>query len=521
MRLTRFALLAAGCIGALYGRALRYPFVYDDRVLIEGSAKLSDPSTLPTALVRDLFYLSGSTRPSPYWRPVVTLSYYLDQLVGGGAPWSFHLTNLLVLLGASVGVFALLRRTTLDRALPLALLFALWPIQVEGACNIAGRTDLLCAAFAAAALLARQPILAASLGFLACGSKEIGVLLPLVSWLLDRRGAWRAHAAGGVAFLVGRAWVLSNTALLPEDHVAPTAASALAAGYRIAWWLGRLILPLPLSPALELPTPVALVSVAAWLLIGLVGIMIWRFRSPERLAGAVLVFGALIPVSGLITSNVRVGDTLLVLPLWGALFLLSERLKPKILLGLCALSFAASWPRVSDWSSERTLWERAHQRVPADPLVRLNLARASRETDPALALSLLDGVSLPERRGREVAAVRAGALLDLGREDEAWRALLLAVKLDDPEAQWANAMACVLGAGRGYPGALALCQAASAQPDPNVFNALGIAQMQAGDKAAGLASFERAASLAPGDPTFAANLARARLELGVEAGQRR
>ena len=101
----RAAGLLALVIALLYGRAVGFPFVYDDGALIESNRALADLSTLPEALTHDLFHFS-SVRTSPYWRPAVTASYYVDHAVGGGAPWAFHLSNLRFLWEISALSFA-------------------------------------------------------------------------------------------------------------------------------------------------------------------------------------------------------------------------------------------------------------------------------------------------------------------------------------------------------------------------------------------------------------------------------
>ena len=40
-------LALAGVVAALYGRAVAYPFVYDDQALIVGNVALQDLATLP------------------------------------------------------------------------------------------------------------------------------------------------------------------------------------------------------------------------------------------------------------------------------------------------------------------------------------------------------------------------------------------------------------------------------------------------------------------------------------------
>ena len=231
----------------MYGRALGYGFVHDDHALLEHSQRLADPSLLPEALRRDLFWLAdGTVRPSPYWRPVVVLSYYVDRAVGGGAAWAFHLSNLLIL-----SMFNYLNIKDLaPRARGAALLLlSAHPMMSEVALNITARTDLLAALFAGLALRSAG-LLAAFWVLLALGSKEVAVVIPLLAlgaaWLEGDRSSrrWLPHAGAVALWLVVRTWLVSGWGVAPEDAGRPTAESALGAGARVLGYLGRLLWPL-------------------------------------------------------------------------------------------------------------------------------------------------------------------------------------------------------------------------------------------------------------------------------------
>jgi hypothetical protein len=80
---------------------------------------------------------------TPLFRPMISLSYGWDMAFGGGAPWAFHLTNLLFLLG---GVFALARILFYlgvqdGRILFPLLLLAIHPAGVESIVWISGRVS--------------------------------------------------------------------------------------------------------------------------------------------------------------------------------------------------------------------------------------------------------------------------------------------------------------------------------------------------------------------------------------------
>jgi len=510
----------------LYGRALGYPFVYDDRVLIADNTALADWGTLGEALTHDLFHFS-STRASPYWRPVVTLSYYVDHGVSGGAPWSFHLTNLLALAAAAAGVARLASaRVGAAAGLALGLLFMAHPLQVEGASNIAGRTDVLACAFGLWSMVAasgerRRDATAFLLTALACGSKEIGVFVPIAVWLMG--GRWRPGAVAVGLFLAARAGVLAGLELLPADQPSPSIESAAGAAALAWWYLGRLLAPTHLAPAMALESPVGLSAAAGWA--GAVGAgaaaLVVRTRAPLVASGLSLMLLPLLPASGLARASLRYGETFLVLPLAGGCLALAgalalrpaahRRVAPAALLAAGIVAAAIGWGRSAEWSSERSLWEGAHDRLPSDAAIAQNLARIVVNEEPARALSLLDGVTAVEpRAAREIWEIRARAHQLQSSAPEMIDALTRAAA-PDREAYWVNATLCATVAGQGAP-AIRYCQWALAadDSDPSVWDAAGVALAVAGDFDGAVRHFERAVALAPGNPQLAAHLAAAR-----------
>ena len=471
---------------ALYGRALGYGFIVDDHALIEHNAALQDWGTLPEALTHDLFHFS-SVRTSPYWRPLVTLSYYVDQALGGGAPWAFHLSNLAALVLAGWGVSRLSPGWS---GVLLGAAFIAHPLQVEGAVSVASRTDLFCVAFAAWALRA-GPRTAAALTLGACLSKEVGLLVPLALLLSGR--AWKPSA--GVA-----AVVLGMRLLVPLG-VPEGTPELLEAPGRIAWMTSRLVWPsfvgmssVPESWSLALGLPV----VAGLLLLG------WRFRGPVALG-----LPALIAVSGVLGLS-RGSDALLLLLLlalvWG-LAPWSPRLRP-MLVGVVLVGATLSGLRLRHWSDDLSLWTATLEAHPGDVQASLGVARAVVEEQPQRAFDQLEGVTgRTPREQREVHEVRARALLGADRVQEALAELSEAA-WDDPEAAWANAQLCLLRP------TVEVCERASrlSPDDDGVWNARGIVLAGSGKLAAAVQAFEQACSLGQ-DPAYCANAARARKDL--------
>jgi hypothetical protein len=329
----------------VYAGALWNGFAYDDvpiiaeNELVRASGRLLD--------------LLGA----PYWqgdgilyRPLPMLTYWLDWRVGGGAPWVFHLENVLWHAAATALVAWLaLRWLPAAGALLVGLLFALHPVHVEAVANVIGRADVM----AAVGLLwiaaggrrgtaggaARGVLVAVS--FLAMCAKEYAVVAPVIAWTAaradgdDHRPALRlaaASAAGVALALVLRAIVLGTVAQHPP-HPAFASASPLDALLLALSTLPRaavrMLLPFPpvpdYSPTLaEITSPrwtlvaggIALVALGAWAL--------WRHARRPSAATLAVIFAAatLAPVSNLaLHTGVVLGERTLYAPSVGAVLL--------------------------------------------------------------------------------------------------------------------------------------------------------------------------------------------------------
>lgn len=198
----------------------------------------------------------------PYWppqygpslyRPLVTLAFAAQWAVSAGAPWVFHLSNVLLYAALSVLVLALFTElVSIPAAGIAAALFAAHPVHVEAVANVVGQTELLaglpmvaaCIVYVrarrAGAIRPTTTAVIAGLFALACLAKEHGLFLPLLLAVIEllavrvdeptllTRTITRLRATAslvvtltvvGIAYLAVRAAVLES--LLGEMHVVP------------------------------------------------------------------------------------------------------------------------------------------------------------------------------------------------------------------------------------------------------------------------------------------------------------
>lgn len=204
---------------AVHARTLSFGFTpLDDRLLIQDRVEwLADPSNLLAAFREGVFL----GKEQNFYRPMLTLSLMLDTIVGGGSPFAYHLTNVLLHVVAVLLVFATLQRLDVKRelAFALAVLFAVHPVFTHAVAWLPGRNDTLLAIFILGGFLAFERwresarstwgLAFVVLFFLALLTKESAVVLaPLCALrmgLSGQRPRSTALVAGGTV-LAGVAW---------------------------------------------------------------------------------------------------------------------------------------------------------------------------------------------------------------------------------------------------------------------------------------------------------------------------
>ncbi len=200
----KYFILIVSSIGIVYAQTLGFEFVtYDDyELVVQSESFLSNLSNIFTSFTTHVF--TSHRAESGYYRPMLLISYILDNQLWGLNPLGYHLTNILLHCCSAIVVFLLLEKLLKQQLLALigSLFFALHPIQTESVAWVAGRNDVLLGLFISAMLLsylyyredpiARKSFLSFSvLSFaLALFTKESAVffliLLPLYSIYVRR-----------------------------------------------------------------------------------------------------------------------------------------------------------------------------------------------------------------------------------------------------------------------------------------------------------------------------------------------
>lgn len=212
--------------------ALSGGFVSDDLGLIVNNPQLAARN--PTGLFTHRFASGAVTAYRlnvSYYRPLTSLSFWLDRQLWGLRPFPYHLHNVLLNLVAVALVFLILN---LLLASPVAaalggLLFAAHPMHAESIAYVSGRTDLLMTVFVLGSFyfLLRSTrrthtVLAAAAFALALLAKETAVMFALfcLLWALTRRKGRLAATillALAAGFFVLRAGLLGSSFRLTPD----------------------------------------------------------------------------------------------------------------------------------------------------------------------------------------------------------------------------------------------------------------------------------------------------------------
>src|SRR3989339_538889 len=179
----------------IYLTSLSNQFVYDDEFTIVTNYFVKTWNNFPLLFNSDYFKLSGELS----YRPIVTLSYFIDYTLWKLNPFGFHFTNTLLHTLNSVLLFFLLKRIFNCRTTSFitTIIFSCHPVLTEAVNAVSYREDLLAATFFIAAFLlymktskderSFSPAYFASVGCYLLGifSKEMAITLPLLIFLYD------------------------------------------------------------------------------------------------------------------------------------------------------------------------------------------------------------------------------------------------------------------------------------------------------------------------------------------------
>jgi hypothetical protein len=123
--------------------SIGHDYTYDDRSVILENERVHAFAHIPRLFLETYWppYYGGDG-----YRPFVTTLFTLEWLTGGGAPWVFHLVNILLACAVSVAMYWCARAVLPPLgAWVSAALFAVHPVHVEVTGNVVGQSELIVA----------------------------------------------------------------------------------------------------------------------------------------------------------------------------------------------------------------------------------------------------------------------------------------------------------------------------------------------------------------------------------------
>jgi len=266
------ALLIFAATLAAYGTILLNGFHFDDETLILTNELLREPGGLPQLLRTPFLKL--------YYRPLVTLSFFIDHRIWGLSGTGFHLTNLLLHFTNALLAFFFIRLLFDNYRLAVltGILFAVHPVQAIPLNYIADRGNLLVTLFTLSGMItlissfkdprrAKNLLLLSGLSLLcALLARENAVLFPFLagaSILAARRESARSSRlfillalAATAAFLICRQALIPFSSLVVPNHAALISWKGITTfAYVIFSYLRGMLLPGDIHMIREIQAP--------------------------------------------------------------------------------------------------------------------------------------------------------------------------------------------------------------------------------------------------------------------------
>lgn len=350
---------------AIYANTLNNGFVYDDGKTVVDNHFIKDINNLSKLVQKKYFTLSGETT----YRPVVTLTYFIDYALYGLRPSGYHLTNILLnaangalfyifltlLLPPSVGnhrvVFLQMFK---NPPLIISLLFVTHPVLTEAVNAISFREDLLVFFFYFLTLIIylrlrlsstmARPylnslyyLLSCLTYYLAILSKEMAATLPLIiccyEWVCGSRKKPYLWAILSDRYNIGYLFITASYIYLrfyffynPDiGHLSMKELpdKLLNIPFLYSIFLKISMFPISLSADYVRPIPVktffSFLVILSFLALTLSGfLVVWlRRKRKEVTFGILFFFTTLIPVYNIITIYHSISERYLYLPVSG------------------------------------------------------------------------------------------------------------------------------------------------------------------------------------------------------------
>jgi Flp pilus assembly protein TadD len=544
------SILALACLGIVlvtvlaFSNSLKNDFVWDDKSFITESPSLRSFSHVREAFTHNIGY-SGGARNNLY-RPVFELANMADYVIGGGKPFLFHVTNIILQSACAVLVFIfiyLIYRNVLI-SLATALFFAIHPIQTESVTYISGRADPLYAVFALLTLIffslyAKSKksglfyfISLATLS-LSLLSKEVAIITPFLVGLyaftmFDRqeRKERRVTLALAGYFLVAAGYAALRMTLLDFSKTAittlevatpPLYIRTLTAAKAVFLYFRFLFFPVGFQMEVYLPDARSIMESSVFFsILGVLAILgalfyLWK-RNKTLFFGMAWYFLCLVPILDIFPVNAKAAVHWLYLPSVGFFFALSvllwdilkknEKAFISIVLAISILLGCLTFAKNREWKNEEALYLHIlpHSQTPRVYINLGNISARKNDLDKAVYYYLM---ALKIAPGQTEGYVNLGYIYNAKKQyPEAEAVLKKALEISPKHANAHLNLAVVYANTGKYDQALAQAQMSieSYPNQPLAYNIIGEVLLRLGRREEAMAVFKHSLAIDPNQP---------------------
>lgn len=131
----------------VYGQTINFDFVNldDDKIIVDNHEKIASIKDIPSMFVTQYGFDQGT----PYYRPVILISFIIDSQLSGIKPLAYHFTNLLLHYLTVYFLFQLLLLIKIEKniAFIITSVFAVHPLLTNAVVWIVGRNDMIATLF--------------------------------------------------------------------------------------------------------------------------------------------------------------------------------------------------------------------------------------------------------------------------------------------------------------------------------------------------------------------------------------
>lgn len=284
----------------LFGRTIGFDYTYlDDHTLILANIEpLQHISHLKRAFSEDVF--RTATGGGYYYRPVLTISFMVDAMIGQGKFGMFHFSNIIYHVLATWLFFVFLKKIGFEerKSLTFSIIFMAHPMITQAVAWVPGRNDTLLAIMVFGAFIAwidyldkgKLKYLLVHFTFFAVGmlTKESAIVVPVLVvlftvWHLRIKTGRITLAFAGWAMILVLWWLVRNAALGNENNV-PFHLQMLSAFKNIPAllpYLGKMLFPVDLS-VFPILADMKISTILGIIVLAIV-ILLWFFSRPREL----------------------------------------------------------------------------------------------------------------------------------------------------------------------------------------------------------------------------------------------